>query len=151
LPPKALAEYIRRGPPGYDRALEFIKGAAFTSKRAGFAEANYNCALPDIPERGARVRNSFPNAFAGISRVHSRVNYMIHRHRPLGSRIAERGHCLRHHELTRRLEKLASCRFVRHGGNHDIWENANRQRFPVPRRPCVQGKGFATRCPDIAF
>jgi hypothetical protein len=89
---EAIAEYIRRCPPGYNRALEFVQTSAFTSQRSAFAEKNHNWALPDIRPRGAHVWHSFPNAFSGISRVHSRVNYAIHRHSPLIDRVRTRGH-----------------------------------------------------------
>ena len=69
----ALAEYIRLSPPGYNRALEFIKDGTFTSQRSEFAEQNHNCALPDIKKSGPpslefvseRVRRDQPSQQSG--------------------------------------------------------------------------------------
>lgn len=133
---EALVEYIRRCPPGYNRALDFVTNSAFNLQRSDFAEKNHNWALPDIGQREARVWNSFPHAFSGISRVQSRVNYAIHRDSPLIDRVRTRGHYLRYRDVTQRLEKQGSCTFVRHGGGgHEIWENPMGRRFAVPRHP----------------
>ena len=138
----AIGEYIRRCPPGYDRALEFINASSFVAARSAFAEVNHNWALPHIAPISARAWNSFPHAFSGISRVHSRVNYAVHRNSPLIKRIRTRGHYLRYREVTERLEKLASCTFVRQkGGAHTIWQNREGKHFPVPRHPGDINKG----------
>ena len=133
---EAITEYIRCCPPGYNRAREFVQNTAFTSQRSKFAEKNHNWALPDIGQREAHVWHSFPNAFSGISRVHSRVNYAIHRDSPLIDRVRTRGHYLRYREVAQRLQKLGSCTFIRHGGGgHEIWQNPTGQSFEVPRHP----------------
>jgi predicted RNA binding protein YcfA (HicA-like mRNA interferase family) len=131
----ALAEYIRRCPPGYDRALEFIGESAFISERSEFAEKNHNCALADIRQRGALIWSSFPSAFSGISRVNSRVNYAIHRNSAFSSRIRASVHYLQYRDVAQRLKKLGSCKFMRHGGTHEIWQNREGRPFPVPRHP----------------
>jgi predicted RNA binding protein YcfA (HicA-like mRNA interferase family) len=130
-----LAEYIRQCPPGYDRALEFVQSARFIAKRSEFAEANHNYALPRIPRLGSRTWDSFGHAFSGISRVHSRVNYAIRRESSLGTRVRTRGYHLRYREVEERLHKFASCTVVRQKGGHEIWQNPDGHRLPVPRHP----------------
>jgi predicted RNA binding protein YcfA (HicA-like mRNA interferase family) len=75
----------------------------------------------------------FSHAFSSISRITSRVNYIIHRNSPLAARLGLR--YIRYPDLIRKLKELAGCNLVRHRGRHEIWENEAGKRFPVPRHP----------------
>ncbi len=133
---EALAKYIRACPPGYRIALKFIRETDFVQSRLEFAEQNHSWALPAIPTKGPLLWLSFPHAFSGISRITSRVNYLVHRDSSLAKRHQLHLRYLRYHDLAERLRRLGHCRFVRAGrGGHEIWETPNGHRFPVPRHP----------------
>jgi hypothetical protein len=83
---EALAKYIRACPPGHRIALKFIRDTDFVQSRLEFAERNHNWALPAIPAKGPLLWLSFPHAFSGISRITSRVNYLVHRDSSLAKR-----------------------------------------------------------------
>ncbi len=135
---KALQEYIKACPPGYNQALRFVKEGPFAYHRALFAEENHHFALPGIRECQPTIWKSSPQAFTGISRITSRVNYLVRR----GSPLAERYRLgLRYRDLSGRLQETG-CRFLRPGkGSHEIWQSREGQRFSVPRHPGDLRKG----------
>ena len=142
----ALERYIKLCPPGYRRALEFVSESSFYEARSAFAEHNHNESLPPIPQKGPFIWLSFPHAFSGISRVTSRVNYLVHCNSSLAQRTRLGFRYLRYRELAEKLKKLAGCQPVRQGnGSHEIWEAPNGQRFPVPRHPGDLGKGLLAK------
>lgn len=129
---QVLHEYVRSCPPGYRLGSKLAGEKSFVRARNGFAEQNLRESVPAVPGRGSGIWAAFPHAFGGISRVTSRVNYLV----PRGSRIAQRSplalRYLRHRDVVRKLERLAGCRFVRQTGSHEIWETPAGHRFPVP-------------------
>jgi predicted RNA binding protein YcfA (HicA-like mRNA interferase family) len=138
---QALAKYVRSCPPGYDRALEFVRNRDFSNQRSEFAEQNHKWALPSIPSRSKLIWLSFPHAFYGISRVTSRVNYLVHRGSSLANRHQLSLRYVRYQDLSERLQRLAGCKLIREGGAHEIWESPKGHRFPVPRHPGDLRKG----------
>ncbi len=129
---RILHEYVRSCPPGYRLGSKLAGDKSFVRARNGFAEQNLREAVPTVPGRSAGIWSAFPHAFGGISRVTSRVNYLV----PRASRIAQRSplalRYLRHRDVVRKLERLAGCRFVRQTGGHEIWETPAGHRFPIP-------------------
>ena len=107
-------------------------GRIVRSRTQRLRERNLREAVPTVPGRSAGIWSAFPHAFGGISRVTSRVNYLV----PRASRIAQRSplalRYLRHRDVVRKLERLAGCRFVRQTGGHEIWETPAGHRFPIP-------------------
>lgn len=129
---QATEEYIGSLGPGYRRGVRFLKPAAFQRERSRFGEMNHSESF-GVPFRDGRLWNGFPHAFGGISRVTSRVNYIVRRNSALARRLRLDSRFLRYRELRDRLER-AKCRLVRQGrGSHEIWEAPNGARFPVPR------------------
>jgi predicted RNA binding protein YcfA (HicA-like mRNA interferase family) len=142
----ALERYIKLCPPGYRRALEFVGDSHFSQERSAFAEQNHNETLPPLPRKGPPIWLSFPHAFSGISRITSRVNYLVHRNSPLAQRTRLGLRYLRYRDLADRLKKLAGCQPVRQGhGSHEIWETPKGHRFPVPRHPGDFGRGLLAK------
>lgn len=130
---KAFVAYFAICPPGYRRASDFAAPSAFKLGKFGFAEENHVAALPKIGKRAGELWEAFPNAFSGLSRVTSRVNYVIRADSPLASRLRLRGRLLKPKELARKLKSFG-CAAVREGkGSHEIWQSAEGHRFPVPR------------------
>ena len=132
---EALAIYIEGCPPGYRRALEFETQSAFKTEQCEFAEDQHHESLRTRSPKHPAVWLSFPHAFSGISRVTSRVNYIIHRNSPLATRLGLGLRFLRNRELIEKLRDLAGCEFVRHGRGHDIWKSRAGKPFSVPRHP----------------
>jgi predicted RNA binding protein YcfA (HicA-like mRNA interferase family) len=141
----ALDRYIKLCPPGYRRALEFVSDSDFYMERSAFAEQNHNETLPPIPRKGPPIWLSFPHAFSGISRVTSRVNYLVHRESPLAQRARLGLHYLRYRDLAERLRKLAGCQPIRQHGSHQIWQTPKGHRFPVPIHPGDVGRGLLAK------
>lgn len=137
----ALGEYIRRSPPGYNRALEFVDDDMFIHARNKFAESNQQECLPEIKSVGPDVWRLSPFAFAGISRSVSRVNYTVSRNSPLYSRLRATGLFLRYRDVTERLRDKAGCVFIRQNGGHAIWRSPTGQVFPVPCHPGDLARG----------
>lgn len=131
----ALGTYLEMCPAGYRRAPEFFRDNAFTNARIDFAEDNQHLSLPHLQSTQSGVWASFPHAFSGISRVNSRVNYVVRRDSQFFNRISERGHFLRYRDVAQRLRKLAGCTQVRQDGSHVIWQKPDGKTFPVPRHP----------------
>ena len=130
---RALSAYIRGCPPGYRRALEFLSDKAFKTAQCKFAEDSHHEALNTRSRQEPGIWLVFSHAFSSISRITSRVNYIIHRNSPLAARLGLR--YIRYPDLIRKLKELAGCNLVRHRGRHEIWENEAGKRFPVPRHP----------------
>lgn len=131
-----LTRYIAQCPPGYRRAPEAFATAAFEAYRNEFAELNQFDALPQIPSKDPQLWSCFPHAFSGISRVTSRVNYVIRRDSPLASRLGLNLRYLRYRELREKLRRVARCEPLREGhGSHEIWRSPSGKTFPVPRHP----------------
>jgi hypothetical protein len=137
-----LHDFITYCPPGYRRAPDFYRSHAFESGRSQFAELNHAEALASIPSKAAGLWSTFPHAFSGISRVTSRVNYMIRRNSPLGKRLALSLRYLKYRDVAERLRRVARCEIVRQGhGSHEIWRAPNGASFPVPRHPGDLARG----------
>lgn len=137
----ALGAYLEMCPAGYRRAPEFFRTYAFTEARAQFAEDNQHSSLPHLKAVNPLVWASFPHAFSGISRVNSRVNYVVRRDSQIFTRISERGYFLRYRDVAERLTKLAGCTQVRQEGSHVIWQRPDGRTFPVPRHPRDMASG----------
>lgn len=133
---KALRSFIKQCPPGYSRAPEFFPAAAFDAERGAFAEGNHRESFPSAPGKNAEIWDCFPHAFSGISRVTSRVNYVVRRDSTLASRMNLNLRYLRYRELQEKLKTLASCEPLRQGhGSHEIWKTPDGKKFPIPRHP----------------
>jgi predicted RNA binding protein YcfA (HicA-like mRNA interferase family) len=141
----ALKHYIKLCPPGYRRAVEFFADPDFYHERSVFAEQNHYETLPPLPRKGPFIWLSFPHAFSGISRVTSRVNYLVHRNSRLAQRTRLGLRYLRYRDLAEKLRKLAGCKFVRHGNRHEIWETPQGHHFPVPIHPGDLGRGLLAK------
>jgi predicted RNA binding protein YcfA (HicA-like mRNA interferase family) len=113
---------------------------AFRDEQGRFAEANHNESLPTLPRRDPRLWTTFPHAFSSMARVTSRVNYIIHRGSPLVARRRLDLRYITYADLVRKLRRLAGCEFVR-TGKHEIWQNKDGVRFPIPRHPGDLRKG----------
>lgn len=131
----ALAEYIRGSPPGYRLALDFKTKKSFDTERNRFAEENQRRAIPMAPHHGDGLWYCFSHGFTGISRRNSRVNYIVHRHSPLASRLRLSSRFLTYRNLAKRLLKFGNCSVLRQGGQHEIWVSPGGKRFSVPRHP----------------
>lgn len=94
----ALDDFTRGGPPGYRRAYEFFKTGAFEKQRNMLAELNQRECFGD-PKKAAALWACFPHAFSGISRVTSRVNYVVRRGSPLATRLSLELRYLSYREL----------------------------------------------------
>lgn len=141
----ALEVFIRRGPPGYNKAMEYVNDDEFVLGRSEFAELNHVEALPHIPSRKSVIWNSFPHAFSSINNVNGRANYPIKRNLPLGTRLADRGHYLRYKEVSSGLKKNGRNQIRPGHGDHVIWKSPSGHRFPIPRRPGDLGKGLVAQ------
>ncbi|MGH7724245.1 MAG: type II toxin-antitoxin system HicA family toxin [Candidatus Eiseniibacteriota bacterium] len=131
----ALRQYIRTCAPGYAEADRVLETRAFTDTRALFAEENHRFALPSIPGCDPAIWHSSPQAFTGLSRVTSRVNYIVQRGSPLAARFRLGLRYLRYGDLARRL-RAGGCSIWRQGkGSHEIWRAPNGSKFPVPLHP----------------
>ena len=137
----ALGDYLSRCPEGYRRAMDYFYDKPFLTARAEFAEECQVWALPHLPPKDPSVWNCFPHAFSGISRVNSRVNYVVRRDSALFTRINEQGYLLRYRDVEERLRQLAGCEQVRQNGSHVIWKKPDGGTFPVPRHPRDIAKG----------
>jgi hypothetical protein len=133
---KALRSFIEQCPPGYNRAPEFFSTSAFDAQRGAFAEGNHKESLPSTPGKSAAIWDCFPHAFSGISRVTSRVNYVVRRDSTLAARKNLNLRYLRYRELQEKLKTLARCEPLRQGhGSHEIWKTPDGRKFPIPRHP----------------
>jgi predicted RNA binding protein YcfA (HicA-like mRNA interferase family) len=79
--------------------------------------------------------------FNGISNIKGRANYVIARDSPLLARLRFRP-LLPPNKLIKKLERLANLKFVRHGGNHDIYKTPSGKKIEIPRHPRDLGKGL---------
>ena len=131
----ALLEYVKGCPPGYRRGDKLQTESRFRGTRGRFAEDNQKEAT-DIAAKDPRIWDMFPHAFSGISRITSRVNYLVKKDSPLAKRLDLNLRYLRYRDLLKKLRDLAGCKFVREGkGGHAIWQSPDGRRFPVPRHP----------------
>jgi predicted RNA binding protein YcfA (HicA-like mRNA interferase family) len=128
----ALKEYICRCPPGYDRALEYISKRDFERARGQFAEDNLLECEPHLPRHSPEIWMSFPAAFSGISRITSRVNYIVHRNSSIAARTPL-GRLLTYPKLISALRRLGFSLARR--GPHEVWKNGNGRSVSVPRHP----------------
>lgn len=79
--------------------------------------------------------------FDGISNIKGRVNYVIPRNSPLVGRMPFKP-LLPPSKLIRKLKDLAKLKFVRNGGNHDIYHTPSGKIIPIPRHPRDLGRGL---------
>jgi predicted RNA binding protein YcfA (HicA-like mRNA interferase family) len=128
---KALLEYIKGCPPGYRLAGKFEKAKQFTLEQREFAEDNHHAAV-GTPRGSGEMWSVFPQAFTGISRVTSRVNYIVHRSSPLAHRT---GLNLRYIQRRRLERALLDQGFTREStrGIHDKWKSRSGETIPLPR------------------
>jgi predicted RNA binding protein YcfA (HicA-like mRNA interferase family) len=129
---KALEEYILRCPPGYNCALKYISEPDFERARGQFAEDNLLECDPHLPRHLPDIWLSFPAAFSGISRITSRVNYVVHRNSAIVAR-APLGRPLTYPKLISALTRLGFSLARR--GRHEVWKNGNGRSVTVPRHP----------------
>jgi hypothetical protein len=80
------SEHIKRSPLGYRKALKFVNNR-FVFGGLWFAELNFRTSFPLLPKYDPNVWRTFPNAFNGISRITSRVNYVVHKSSSIALRI----------------------------------------------------------------
>lgn len=133
---RVLKEYIRLSSAGYRQGLNFIKKRQFDNGQYNFAELNYRECFPQHPKCDADVWRTFPYLFSAISRVNSRVNYIVHRASPLASRARLGSRYLTYRQLEKRLMKTAHCEKVGGGkGSHETWQRPDGCKFSVPRHP----------------
>lgn len=131
----ALSQYVESCPPGYRLGVKYSKNAAFVRERCRFAEQNHNAGLPAIGKKGLEIWKAFPAAFNGISRINSRVNYLVRRNSPLARRLKLDARYLKYREVEKKL-KAANCVFVRPGkGSHLIWRGPTGATQPIPNHP----------------
>lgn len=131
---KALSEYVVKCPPGYNRGVEFR--SAFKDVKCQFAEKNQQACFRRS-KKDHRVWMTVPHMFNGIANIKSHVNYVVRRDSPLLSRLRFRPFL-----PPRKLVKKLGLKFVRHGGNHDIYENKNGTPVSIPRHPGDLKKGL---------
>jgi len=136
---QALSGYVKDSPPGYRRGVEIRPD--ITGVRCQFAEDNQNFCLPHIPKKNPEVWRTTPHMFNGISKVGSRVNYVISRNSPLVARVRVRP-SLAPSKLVKKFEELVGLEFDRAGGNHDIYRMPNGKKIPIPRHPRDLGTGI---------
>jgi len=128
----ALASYVEACPPGYSLGTRYIKESAFVEERCRFAELNQNLAVTRAAKKDSSIWRVFPQAFGGISRINSRVNYLVRRNSSLASRLSVDARYLTYRDLERKL-KAAQCAFIRSGkGSHQIWQGPTGARAPIP-------------------
>ena len=142
----ALRRLIQNSPAGYRMAKNYLGKNQFYSARDDLAELYHAHSLSSVPTLNAKVWASFPYAFSGISRITSRVNYIIHQHSPLAIRSRLGRRYLSYKELKKRLEKLANCQKVRGGkGSHERWQTPEGTHFTAPKHPRDLKKGTLRR------
>lgn len=132
---EGLITYIKGCPSGYSEATKYLKPKAFKAGVNDLAEEYHRHSLRGISKKDAELWLLFPHAFSGISRITSRVNYLIKRHSSLAERLKLDARFLRQRELQRKLEKLAGCHFERQGAKHEVWMTPNGKSFTIPRHP----------------
>jgi predicted RNA binding protein YcfA (HicA-like mRNA interferase family) len=141
----ALRTFVAGCPPGYRRGSEFLANGRFDSGRSQFAEDNHHEAL-NLAKKDPQLWATFPHAFSGISRVTSRVNYLVRKDSPLAHRLNLNLRYLRYRDLCQKLTELGRCRLVREGkGGHEIWQSRHGHRFPIPRHPGDLRPGILAR------
>jgi predicted RNA binding protein YcfA (HicA-like mRNA interferase family) len=136
---QALIGYVQASPPGYNRGDQ-IRGV-FRKERCEFAEANQRICLPHLPPKRPDVWHTMPHMFNGIANIKSQVNYVIPRSSPLAMRLPLRG-LPSPAQLAKKLGVLAGIQFVRHDGNHDIYQTPTGKTIPIPRHPRDLGRGL---------
>jgi len=129
---EAFKSYAFTCPPGYNSAHKFLGDSRFTSARNDMAETYLRSSL-HVPPKDCELWATFPHAFSGISRVTSRVSYIVRRGSPIASRLGLNARFLRYRDLRQKLMDLAGCKIIRQKGSHEIWESPTGHRFPVPR------------------
>lgn len=131
----ALRKFVEGCPPGYRRPFEFEFNKRFDQGRFNFAEQNHREAL-NLAHKEPSLWATFPHAFSGISRVTSRVNYLVKKDSSLAARLNLNLRYLRYRDLRQKLIEVGGCQYVRDGkGGHEIWQSPQGHRFPVPRHP----------------
>ena len=85
-----------------------------------------------------------PKLFDGIANIKSRVNYVISRKSPLASGLPFRP-MLPPGKLVKKLQALVGLKFVRHGGNHDVYRSASGVKVAIPRHPRDLGRGLVRK------
>lgn len=143
---RALKIFIEACPPGYRRGVEFVKEFSFSNERNKLAEANHRESLPAIPTVTSNLWRMSPHAFSGISRITSRVNYIVNRDSHISKRLGLNLRYLRYRDVSEKLRRLGGCVVVRQGsGSHEIWKAPNGTRFPVPRHPGEFHRGLLSK------
>lgn len=113
----------------------------FLPVRCEFAEANQRICLPHLPHKAPDVWRTAPHMFNGIANIKSRVNYIIPRGSPLAARLPFRP-LLPPSKLVKKLKELIGLKFLRSGGNHDIYRTPNGKNISIPRHQRDLGRGL---------
>ena len=130
----ALKAYIESSPSDYKRGAEMLTRSRLAKGESELAEKYLNKAFPDLQPISHEAWQCFPNAFSGIIRTKSRVNYVLHKDSDLADRLSLGGRFISHRKLSKKL-KNEGCEFVRQGkGSHEIWRGPN-GHFSLPRHP----------------
>jgi predicted RNA binding protein YcfA (HicA-like mRNA interferase family) len=127
----ALREYIHLSPPGYRVGGTMLSRRLQLAGERRLAEEYLRAADTTLPPVSEAAWGAFSNAFTGLTRPGSAVNYIVRRNSSLYSRLPLKGRFVRRRDLLRKLKKLG-CSFVRPGGSHDIWQGPA-GKFQVPR------------------
>lgn len=136
----AVESYIEGCSPCYRQALYYLKKNKFRIGECNFAELNQIASFQN--QKDEKIWLAFPHAFSGITRISSKVNYIIHRDSPIVQRHNLHLRFIRYPDLKKKLEKLAKCIYVRPGkGSHEIWKSPIGNKFEVPRHPGDLKKG----------
>lgn len=128
---EALCYYVLDMPPGYNRGVEFLKKYKFN--RAVFAEKNQQFCFPEKPYSTPSIWLSSGHLFDGISKITSRVNYVINRNASILSRTGFKP-LVSPRELGKKLVDSFGFTFVRHGESHDIYKSKEGSKISIPRQ-----------------
>lgn len=83
----AMRKYLAEAIPPYRGGDRFLRDGDFYSERERLAEDYHEAACPGAPQADPAVWAGAPHMFHGISRVTSRVNYLVRKGSPLSARI----------------------------------------------------------------
>jgi predicted RNA binding protein YcfA (HicA-like mRNA interferase family) len=139
----AIKAYLSTLQPAYRGALDVID-EGFGTVRNRFAETSHLRSFGG-DQLDPDLWSAFPQAFAPIGRVTSRVNYLVVRSGGMWQRLPLHLRNLTYREIAQELRE-AGCEILRQGkGSHEIWKARNGTRRPVPRHSGDLSPGTAAR------